>query len=347
MAALRSAVALVLALLAFGCGQKKFSEPYKLAGNKSIDVKTLDDGHDALMLYCYACHGEKGDGMGPASVGMRPPPRNFTRGLFKFAGVEAGKLPTDDALDRTVRRGLNGTPMLPWDIPVVERTGIIQYIKTLSPRWQSEDEYGAPIEISPDPWAGKTAEALARGKQVYHVAVGGAGCSGCHPAYATREEISRMTQKATGEPVAEFAEGMYQSMLRESEYPLVVDDKGETVKAYQILPVDFLVQKVKTAPPIGTRVDGVEYTPAMQREDLYRTIGAGIGGAAMPQWKGALPEESLWSLVYYVQSLVALRGTPAAEALRRKLDSQPPWTPPPAAEGQGSGKGAGGNDRKR
>jgi mono/diheme cytochrome c family protein len=334
----------MIASLALGCGQRRATEPYKLAGNKSIDVKTLNDGQDAFMLYCYACHGEKGDGTGPASVGMRPPPRNFTRGLFKFAGVEAGKLPTDDALDRTVRRGLNGTPMLPWDIQVIERQPIIQYLKTLSPRWQSEEEYGAPIEISPDPWTGKQAQAVERGKEVYHVAVGGAGCSGCHPAYTTREEISRMTQKATGQPVTEFAEGMYQSMLRESEYPLTYDDKGEMAKAYQILPIDFLTQKLKTAPPVGSIVDGTEYTAAKQREDLYRTIGAGIGGAAMPQWKGALPEDSLWALVYYVQSLAALRGTPAASALRNKLDSQPPWTPPASTEG--AGKGSNQNDGK-
>ncbi len=344
MAALRSAFAWLLPLLALGCGQRRFSEPYKLAANKSIDAKTLNDGHDAFMLYCYACHGEKGDGTGPSSVAMRPPPRNFTRGLFKFAGVEAGKLPTDDALDRTIRRGLFGTPMLPWDVPAVERRDIIQYLKTLSPRWQSEDDYGAPIEMAADPWEGKAAAATERGKQVYHVAVGGAGCSGCHPAYATRAEISRMTQQATGQPIAEFAEGMYQSSLRESEYPLEVDDKGETVKAYQILPVDFLIQKVKTAPPLGTIVDGAPYPAKMQREDLYRTIGAGIGGAAMPQWKGALPEESLWALVYYVQSLIALRDTPAATELRRKLDSQPPWTPPPTPT---EAKGAQGNDRKR
>lgn len=334
MAAMRShGCLLIAALLAAACGQKRFTEPYPLTGGKSIEVKTLNDGHDAYMLYCYGCHGDRGDGKGPASPAMRPPPRNFTRGLFKFAGVEAGKLPVDDALDRTVRRGLHGTPMLPWDVPEVERRAIIQYLKTLSPRWQSADEYGTPLEISPDPWKGKEAEAIARGKQVYHVAVGGAGCSGCHAAYATREEISQMTQKVTGEPLTEFPENMYSPSLRESEYPLEEDEKGEMVKAYQILPPDFLVNKVKSAYPVGTRVDGREYTAPMQREDLYRTIGAGIGGAAMPQWKGALPEESLWALVYYVQSLVALRDTPAALALRHKLERQPPWTPPdPPAE---------------
>ena len=89
---------------------------------------------------------------------------------------------------------------------------------------------------------------------------------------------------------------------------------------------------MKTAYPIGTLVDGKPYTLEAQRQDLYRTIGAGIGGAAMPQWKGALPEDSLWALVYYVQSLVAIRETPAAEALRRKLDSQPAWVPPPTSK---------------
>jgi hypothetical protein len=85
---------------------------------------------------------------------------------------------------------------------------------------------------------------------------------------------------------------------------------------------------MKTAYPVGTIVDGRELTAAMQREDLYRTIGAGIGGAAMPQWKGSLPEDSLWALVYYVQSLASLRGTPAALELRHKLDSQGPWALP-------------------
>jgi mono/diheme cytochrome c family protein len=334
MAAFRPLLLLLAALLWAGCGEKRPAGPFKLAGNKSIDVKTLTDGHEAYMLYCYGCHGDKGDGKGPASPAMRPPPRNFTRGLFKFAGVEAGKLPTDEALERTIRRGLNGTPMLPWDIFDLERKAIVQYLKTLSPRWQSEEEYGTPLEISPDPWNGRLAEAIERGKRVYHVAAQGAGCSGCHASYATREEISRMTREVTGEPVAEFPEEMYRTTLRESEYPLVEDEKGEVVKVYQILPPDFLFQKVKSASDVGTWVDGREYTATEQRQDLYRTIGAGIGGAAMPQWKGALPEDSLWALTYYVQSLVAIRGTRAAYELRHKLDSQPPWRPPSSGGGE-------------
>jgi mono/diheme cytochrome c family protein len=62
--------------------------------------------------------------------------------------------------------------------------------------------------------------------------------------------------------------------------------------------------------------------------DLYRTIAAGIGGTAMPTWKGALDEQQLWALAYYVRSLARLRGTAQALELMRQLREQPPFVPP-------------------
>jgi len=333
------ALALALALVVTGVTgckdpdryRKEFHEPYKLAGGKTLDPVTLNHGFEAFMLYCYGCHGEKGDGHGPASLAMRPPPRNFQQGIFKFGGVAAGSLPVDDALDRTIRRGLNGTPMLQWDVPPVERKYLIAYIKTLSTKWQ-EEEPGAPIEITPDPWKDKEQEAIARGKEVYHVAAEGhAGCSGCHASYAPRQEISDLMKKVTGSPAEDFAEEMYRTSLRETEYALEANEKGEPTKTAQQLPPDFLYHKVKTAYPLETMVDGKAYTAEAQREDLYRTIGAGVNGAAMPTWKGNLPEENLWALTYYIQSLIKMRGTPEALAMREKLDAEPKWVPQPPA----------------
>jgi len=339
------AIVLAMALVTSGCKDpgryhKEFTEPYRLAGGKSLDPVTLQHGYEAFMLYCYGCHGEKGDGRGPAAVGMRPPPRNFNQGLFKFGGVAAGQLPQDDALDRTIRRGLYGTPMLPWDVPERERKNIIAYLKTLSPRW-TEEEPAPPTEISPDPWKGKEQEAIARGKAVYHVAgEGHAGCSGCHVAYATRQEISDMVKAVTGSPVEAFSEEMYRASPRETEYALGLDEKGQPTSYVQQLPTDFLYHKVKTAYPVGTLVDGKPYTAEVQREDLYLTIASGVGGAAMPTWKGALPEENMWALVYYVQSLIALRDKPEAHALREQLASQPAWGPAPAPAGGPEGGGS-------
>ena len=87
----------------------------------------------------------KGDGKGPAAIGLRPPPRNFKQGQFKFAAVASGQLPNDEDLLRIVQKGLHGSAMLPWnDVPERDLIDIIQYIKTLSPKW-AEKTPGEPI----------------------------------------------------------------------------------------------------------------------------------------------------------------------------------------------------------
>src|SRR5690242_9099685 len=74
-----------------------FTEGRTFAGDIEVSAKTLNDGRDAYMHYCYACHGEKGDGKGPSSYGLRPPPRDFTRGVFKFARLRSSdEMPNDE-----------------------------------------------------------------------------------------------------------------------------------------------------------------------------------------------------------------------------------------------------------
>ena len=47
----------------------------------------------------------------------------------------------------------------------------------------------------------------------------------------------------------------------------------------------------------------------------------------MPTWQGSLPEEDLWALVHYVDSLVALKGTDAARRLlEENLAADPRWS---------------------
>src|SRR5215813_1566983 len=161
--------ALIVALLLGwgGCEKDPFSKPLKLGG-KVVQASTLNAGQEGYMLYCYACHGEKGDGRGPSSPGLRPPPRDFTLAKFKFAAVPSGQLPNDDDFVRIVKGGLHGTAMLAWDVPDVTLRNVIQYIKTFSKRWQ-EDEPGEPIRPSADPYgAAKRDEAVAMGAKVYH-----------------------------------------------------------------------------------------------------------------------------------------------------------------------------------
>ncbi len=279
-----------------------FREPMKLGG-VVVAPETLRHGERAYMLYCRACHGEKGDGKGPSSPSLRPPPRDFTLGTFKFGAVSAGTLPQDEDLVRVVRFGLHGTAMLNWDgVPDADLHAIIQYIKIFSPRWKEETP-GEAVVPTPDPWASRGAEGVAQGKKVYH---GLAQCLSCHPAYASKKYIYDASKALTGNGVTDFRDDMYGASLKESDYGV------------KILPPDF------------TRSDLRSVRPQYQLDDLYRVIASGVGGTAMPTWRGSLPEEELWALTHYVDALIRLKGTSAAAEAAQKAEAEnASWKPPP------------------
>ena len=302
----------LVAFSALGCREHAFHQPLKLGG-KLVAPEILDRGKEAYTLYCRACHGDNGDGIGPAAAGYRPPPRDFTTGLFKFAAVASGGLPRDDDLRRSVRYGLHGTAMLAWDVDDADLDAILQYLKTFSPRWKDE-EPGEAIVPSADPWGPERASAaIERGGKVYHVV---AQCSSCHPAYETRQLIDQASQELNGKGVASFQNDLYAAQAKDSDY----FDRGSAAAdggsvRLKLLAPDFLFNELRSVRDLAD--------PASASADLYRIIAAGIGGTAMPQWQGALPESDLWALVYYVRSLALLRDTSGARVLREKLAGQP------------------------
>ncbi len=301
----------LVATICLACSHEtapQFREPMKLGG-REVSAQVLNHGHVAYLQNCRACHGDKGDGKGPAAPGLRPPPRDFTQGSFKFAGVLDQKLPRDEDLVRIVRGGLHGTAMLGWDVPDNALSDIIQYLKTLSPKWKEDDAVGEPVVPTPDPWApaGKQAEAIARGKTLYH---GFAQCLGCHAAYATKQEIYDASKATLGTGTTDFRDQMYLPEIKDSEYGV------------KVLPPDFLFNELRSINR-GTEL-----------QDLYRILVAGVTGAAMPAWNPlTLPnkEADIWALSYYVRSLTELKDTPASGELRSKLASQAEFTPPPDA----------------
>ena len=285
----RVSLSLALAFLLAGCGGRPaFTKPMVLGG-ETVSARSLNRGREVYEIYCFSCHGLKGDGRGPAAIGLRPPARDFTLGVFKFAAVSSGQLPRDADFVRIVRGGLHGTAMLPWkDVPERDLLDAIQYLKTFSPKWAARKP-GREIVPGPDPWGeARRHEAETRGMKVYH---GLAQCASCHPAYESKGTIDAASRELVGRDAA----------LRETPYVATLTDSDYGVK---LMPPDFTRDDLRA----GTALP-----------DLYRAVAAGIGGTAMPSWKGSLPEEDLWALAYYVRSLVDLRGTPEAAAYRKRL----------------------------
>jgi mono/diheme cytochrome c family protein len=325
-----AAVAATLFGVACSSEPHPFKEAQTFAGNSeypegiTVDAKTLNDGYEAYTHYCYACHGEKGDGKGPASYGLRPPPRDFTKGIFKFARVTSSdELPHDTDFYRIVRGGLHGSAMLPWDIPQVELEKIIHYIKTFAPdkfqkkkkkRGSTEMELVKtlePFEVPEDPWAGKEAEGIALGKDLYHLK---AECLNCHPSYGGKQEVYELSVAANKrDPAFSVLKG-----FREDPNGSVAKDS----EAYgvRLLPPDFLFHPVRSATDPHNVVG-----------DLYRIIAYGVN-PIMPAWKGALKEPEIWAIAHYVKSLMDMKDTPAAAKFKAGLATQPAFEVPKGEE---------------
>ena len=81
-----------------------------------IEDGDLEEGRQVYNQVCVTCHGEKGDGKGPAGAALNPPPRDFRTGEFKYGG-------SDEDLFSIISDGAavkGGSPsMAPWSSGVV------------------------------------------------------------------------------------------------------------------------------------------------------------------------------------------------------------------------------------
>lgn len=276
-------------LLATSCASKADEwPPDQLGVGKSTSSAALELGRSVYERDCIGCHGQKGDGNGYGARFLEPKPRDFTKGIFKFAAVPAGELPHDEDLLRTLKNGLHGTSMPAWPLmPRNESEAVVAYIKTLSPRWTQKKPAPA-ITPTEDPFARKPEKGVEFGRKVYHVV---ARCWGCHAAYEPPAAIS-----ADATTLDQTVEGVRANFD--------VPEAKKSDWGFDIRPPDFLVDTLKAGDSL---------------EDLYRDIASGIGGTAMPMWRGALTEEQLWGLVHYVRSLLDKRGTSNGAALSASL----------------------------
>lgn len=168
---------------------------------------SLKEGRRLYRILCATCHGIKGQGDGPMAPFLRPPPRDFTRGIFKWRSTPSGTLPTDDDLVRTIWRGIKGTAMPSFGDLLSERQirSLVAYIKTFSPRFQREKP-GTPIPIPPSPPI--TPKTIARGKQLYEQLQ----CWQCHGESGKGDGPAALTLRdEKGRPIKpfDFTTGVY------------------------------------------------------------------------------------------------------------------------------------------
>lgn len=259
----------------------------KMLGDPDFDPDQLLKGRDVYSFYCQQCHGVTGDGRGPAADILRPRPRDYRLGKFKFTSTPYGNKPRRADLMETVRRGVSGTSMPSFSLlGDDELEAVIDYVLVLTHRGELENSLKLEADIAVDeeeyvqeeivdfivkkwedaegatvypltPQPRFTAENVQRGYEVF-LEVGCIKCHGVDGRGATEGEIRK-------------------------------DDWGFVTKAADITS--------------GMLHGGAEPI------DIYRRIHSGINGTPMPNFSGALKQnpEKLWDLTAYVMYLANVR----------------------------------------
>jgi len=169
---------------------------------KLPDDSLWPQGRYVYQRNCLVCHGAYGDGRGELGRELKPRPRDFGRGIFKYRSTPAGALPTDADLERIVRGGLAGTAMPMFsNLSDREIKSVIEYVKSFSSRWRAPKNYAPALLLPPLPsWFENEASFKSRaekGRDLFRTA-----CVACHGSDGSgRGTAANTLEDSWGQPV--------------------------------------------------------------------------------------------------------------------------------------------------
>jgi mono/diheme cytochrome c family protein len=245
------------------------SEP---AADEASRDKLLATGKQVFNNYCASCHGEAGDGNGPAARFLFPKPRNFRDGKFRLVST-TNRIPSDDDLMHAINRGMPGSAMFPFEhLSEGDRTALVAYVRQLT-RTGAEDRFRKLAEESGDSVDPKE----------------------------LAEDVAKLTTPArTIELPAKLPEPSADSVARGREVYVkqCATCHGDTGKGDGVQD-----QRDDDGTPTSPR----DYTRGIfkggrEREQLYARTLLGMPGSPMPS-SGNLKPPEIADLVNYLQSL--------------------------------------------
>lgn len=264
---------------------------------------SLCESAELYRQECLQCHGVEGGGDGPTSFGLVPKPRDFRKGIFKYAAVKDQAHPRRADLLRTLELGVAGTSMSNYQrLSLAQRQGLVDYVRFLSIRgevesallatWKEEDA------LAPD--SADEALALVWSKWL-HAVDKFVAFDGVVPP-TTKERIARGAELFRDPLRGNCASCHGQDGRGDGPAAWKVEADGRRAPAY----IDAWGQPIM---PRNLR-DGV-FRGGARPIDIYRRIYSGIAGGPMPALGEArdargellLQPDDLWCIVHYVRSL--------------------------------------------
>ncbi|MBX3412673.1 MAG: cytochrome c [Pirellulales bacterium] len=297
----------------FGTPDAPFVFPESGLDLRKLELAAGPAGGDRLGkrrgLYrenCVHCHGITGSGDGPTALFLKPYPRDFRRGIFKFTSTGPGARPTTEDLKRTLQNGIPGSAMPSFGLlPEDEIDALVEYVKYLSYRGETELslryylDQEEPVPMERDALLGEMMAVV----DTWNAA---------ESEIVIPDQAALPPHQTDTELAASIARG--QELFRDGKTAQCIKCHGPTGlgDGGQELYDDW--NKDKTAenlvfwrlPP--QRLDprnlrlGI-YRGGRRPVDIYRRVYAGIKGTPMPAAGNVLQPNQIWDLVNYVLSL--------------------------------------------
>jgi mono/diheme cytochrome c family protein len=94
-------------------------------------------GKMTYTMFCSSCHGDGGAGDGPVGAVLNPPPRDLSKGDFKFDTDGDGKAGSDQDLLNVIVNGAakygGSNQMAPWggSLSESDRANVLAFIRSL------------------------------------------------------------------------------------------------------------------------------------------------------------------------------------------------------------------------
>lgn len=278
---------------------KVTEDPAGVAKDLVLDPDTLAYGSLLYRRHCLHCHGVSGDGRGPTALWVNPPPRDYRRGLFKFASVLGSKKskPMRADLLKTLRDGIEGTSMPTFKAqPARDLEALVSYVIHLAIRGSVEFDVITQVKNG-------TEESSDLRKQVQEKANEYAG-----------------DWRTESEPIKHDATDPAKKL---HPYPYNPDDAAETKasagRGYELFigkgiciscHTDFGRQAGFMYDDWGTLVRPRNLTVSVYRGgrrpvDFYYRIHSGIGPSKMPAQPAEIAGDpkAMWDLVNFVRAL--------------------------------------------
>ena len=116
-------------MMLIGCLILLFSFASVLAEAQKVPKKTpelLSQGKKLYEQNCLTCHGQKGDGKGPAGVLLKPPPRDFNMPLNQWTHSKGDVKKVFDVISK----GVPNTGMVSWaHLSEQDRWALVYYVE--------------------------------------------------------------------------------------------------------------------------------------------------------------------------------------------------------------------------